>query len=184
MWVARDRNGDLRLFSLHKYKKEYQKPPIRDNQYGIWCVPGQTLNSMIDVMSIDPSLFPNLKWEDEPIEVRLEKVNLDQELMPVEREIIKGSNSLDLYECKKTVKRYTFSNQREYSEFLTIEQFTQGDFYSDDGEWEAYLSDGKEFIGTNLYNVDNLEEFIDTHKGLLKGQDNLCIYYIDYPEDK
>lgn len=71
MWVARDKNGDLRLFSLHKYKKEYQKPSIRDNRYGIWCVPGQTLDSMIDVMNIDPSLFPYLEWEDEPIEVEL-----------------------------------------------------------------------------------------------------------------
>lgn len=71
MWIARDKNGDLRLFSLHNYKKEYQKPPVRDNQYGIWCVPGQTLNSMIAEMNIDPSLYPNLKWTDEPIEVSI-----------------------------------------------------------------------------------------------------------------
>lgn len=74
MWVARNKNGDLVLFSLHTYKKEYQKPPVRDYRYGIWCVPFQTLNSMIDEMYIDPLLFPNLRWEDEPIEVELKLV--------------------------------------------------------------------------------------------------------------
>ena len=57
MWVARDKDGTLFI---------YQNFPIRK------CI---SWKSMIGGnMSIDKGLFPNLNWEDEPIEVELNNV--------------------------------------------------------------------------------------------------------------
>lgn len=56
MWVARNKDGFLFLF--------YNKPR-RYDEYGKWKSSAET------PMQIDRTLFPNLKWEDDPIEVEL-----------------------------------------------------------------------------------------------------------------
>ena len=104
--------------------------------------------------------------------------------MPVERTI---SNPKSLYKCLDKVKRYDWGNTYETAEFLTIEEFKNDDFYTDDGEYEAYLSDGLYFIGTNLSDMtkDELAQFIEENKAKLAcSPEDLKIYYIDYPEDK
>ena len=56
LWVARDKRGELFL---------YKNKPILDCDFGIWF-------SDLDCMgTISKNLFPELKWEDEPIEVEL-----------------------------------------------------------------------------------------------------------------
>lgn len=64
MWVARDKDGDLNLFS-HK--------PHRCTDVGwdneSWDVVSE--DNLIDFMLINPNMFPDLTWEDEPIEVEL-----------------------------------------------------------------------------------------------------------------
>lgn len=122
-----------------------------------------------------------------PIEQRVKKeVEYYDSLTPIEREIIKGRNRLELFKCVDRVKRYNFSNHKEYAEFLTINEFLEHDFYTDDGEYEAYLSDGEYFIGVDLHwlDVEGCKEFIDKNKHLFGDSKSLCIYFIDYPENK
>ena len=109
-----------------------------------------------------------------------------ESLTPIEREIINGKNKLELFKCVDRVKRYNFSNHKEYAEFLTINEFLEHDFYTDDGEYEAYLSDGDYFIGVNLHGfyTSECEEFIKENRHLLSKNKELCIYFVDYPEDK
>lgn len=63
MWVARDKDERLWLF-IDK--------PKRSQIHGWWEV--DTQNSLLrddDCMEISGELFPEIKWEDEPIEVEL-----------------------------------------------------------------------------------------------------------------
>lgn len=154
-----------------------------------------------DYFEIDSSLFPELTWEDEPKEVYLvteedykllqkkkEEIRLEylSNLTPIEREIIDGKDKLELFKCVDKVKRYSFSNHKESAEFLTINEFLENDFYTDDGDYEAYLSDGEYFIGVDMHwlGVDECKKFIDKNKNLFDENKTLCVYFIDYPEDK
>ena len=58
MWVARDKNGELFLW---KYK------PERGDE--LWNVEG--MFTFEPWFMIDSNLFPNLSWEDEPIEIEI-----------------------------------------------------------------------------------------------------------------
>lgn len=63
MWVARDKDGCLWLYI---YK------PIRSKTNYWWEVDEQnTPLDEDDCLMIDIELFPDLRWEDEPIEVEL-----------------------------------------------------------------------------------------------------------------
>lgn len=63
-WVARNQPNvsPSLVFS-------YEKPTRQDNGYGdkFWHTP----TTWAEEISISPKLFPDLKWEDEPIEVEL-----------------------------------------------------------------------------------------------------------------
>lgn len=61
LWVARDWGGMLYA---------YFNIPIRDTVWKEWDSDGVHL-------SIDDSFFPELKWEDEPIEVEIRQVITD-----------------------------------------------------------------------------------------------------------
>ncbi len=61
MWVAREKSGRLFLFE--------SKPIKHYKCIGLWVNNGV----ITPIMEIDSSLFPNLKWEDEPIEVEIIK---------------------------------------------------------------------------------------------------------------
>lgn len=58
MWVARDKDGELVL---------YKGKPVRSHSKDKWVSFGVNWENF----TIDESLFPDLKWEDEPIEVEL-----------------------------------------------------------------------------------------------------------------
>lgn len=60
MWIARDKNGELGLFS-HKPHRWW------DNKS--WDV--VPTDEFTDYMALNPNMFPNLTWEDEPIEVEI-----------------------------------------------------------------------------------------------------------------
>ena len=84
--------------------------------------------------------------------------SLIQSTMPVARTI---SDPGALYKCMDKVKRYEWGNHYESTEFLTIDEFKNEDFYSDDGEYEAFLSDGFYFLGTDISVIeDDLDKFI------------------------
>ena len=56
LWVAREKRGGLFL---------YNTKPILDRDFGIWF-------SDLDCMgTISKDIFPELKWEDEPIEIEI-----------------------------------------------------------------------------------------------------------------
>ena len=103
--------------------------------------------------------------------------------LPVERTIM---DQEALYVCKDRVKRYDFSDYTEPTEFISVEDLKNNNFYSDDGEYEAYVSDGFYFIGTNVsyMDEDELDSFIERNKCKFKEPDKIKIYFIDYPEDK
>ena len=103
--------------------------------------------------------------------------------MPVARTI---SDPCALYRCMDKVKRYEWGNHYVSTEFLTIDEFKDGDFYSDDDEYEAFLSDGFYFLGTDIsvMSKDELDKFIEENKSKFLCPDQLKVYYIDYPEDK
>lgn len=56
MYVARDKDGTLWLYS---------EKPHREENYGVWY------SDRVNIMEINSEEFPQLKWEDEPIEVKL-----------------------------------------------------------------------------------------------------------------
>ena len=63
MWLARDRSNALCL---------YINKPVRNEDSGEWNpVYNEELGyrSVFDIIEINPSERPSLKWEDEPIEV-------------------------------------------------------------------------------------------------------------------
>jgi hypothetical protein len=63
MWIARDKDGELGLFST-KPEKDYISQR--------WVMKTNTNeNSKFLYSFIDPDLFPELKWWDKPIEVEL-----------------------------------------------------------------------------------------------------------------
>lgn len=59
LWVARDKDKKLYL---------YDSKPKRDCDCGAWC------SDLSCVCVISSSLFPDLTWEDEPIEVEMQTV--------------------------------------------------------------------------------------------------------------
>ena len=56
LWVARDKRCGLFL---------YETKPILDFDFGIWFSDSDCMGT------ISKNLFPELKWEDEPIEIEL-----------------------------------------------------------------------------------------------------------------
>lgn len=117
------------------------------------------------------------------LEEKEQIINPHQSTMPVARTI---SDPGALYKCMDKVKRYDWGNQYEHPEFLTIDEFKNEDFYTDDGEYEAFLSDGFYFLGTDIsvMSEDELDKFIEENKSKFLCPDELKVYYIDYPEDK
>lgn len=59
MWVARDKDGELILFYNKPFRLEYDR----------WAT------TWINWMKLDSKLFPDLTWDDEPIEVELVRKN-------------------------------------------------------------------------------------------------------------
>lgn len=59
-WVGRDQDGNLPLFVGSK--------PYKPEGMDYWSVPhGRSL----EYLNLNPALFPDLKWESDPIEVEL-----------------------------------------------------------------------------------------------------------------
>ena len=118
------------------------------------------------------------------LEEKEQIINSNQSIMPVARTI---SDPGALYKCMDKVKRYDWNDKHyESTEFLTIDEFKNHDFYTDDGEYESFLSDGFYFLGTDIsvMNEDELDKFIEENKSKFLCPDQLKVYYIDYPEDK
>jgi hypothetical protein len=64
MWIARDKDGQLTLFT----NKPHRCTDVGwDNES--WDV--VSMDEFTDMMILNPTLFPNLTWKNEPIEVEL-----------------------------------------------------------------------------------------------------------------
>ena len=154
--------------SKYKYKKlEFDEKAVHELGSEGWRIVGVLGSSVI--MELE---------EKEHI------INPNQSIMPVARTI---SDPGALYRCMDKVKRYDWNDKHyESTEFLTIDEFKNEDFYTDDGEYEAFLSDGFYFLGTDIsvMNEDELDKFIEENKSKFLCPDQLKVYYIDYPEDK
>ena len=97
MWIARNKDGDLRLFEFPP--KRYHEGPMLSSkltgfndavtlghdEYSFWAVPEYCNSNVIKSYGLKfytgpsesmwvpyiPEVFKNMKWEDEPIEVEL-----------------------------------------------------------------------------------------------------------------
>lgn len=63
MWIARDKDDSLWL---------YNEKPVRNEEENDWTISSPTDNAVGKLYS---TMFPELKWEDEPVEVDLVDVN-------------------------------------------------------------------------------------------------------------
>lgn len=70
MWVARDKDGELDLYLTKPIRFNYQNLPIEDD-----CLNNDFWDTDDEYLTIDTNLYPNLTWEDEPIEVDDEVVD-------------------------------------------------------------------------------------------------------------
>lgn len=72
LYVARDKDGDLWLFTSKPVRVRKQSK-INGLVVEYWKRPSSPDNDdyTYGVLGINPNLFPNLKWEDEPIAVEL-----------------------------------------------------------------------------------------------------------------
>lgn len=69
MYVARDKDGSLYLFNAR---------PVKIDECGDW----QPSETSLDWIKLDPSRFPEVKWEDEePTEVELVIIKRKQRTM-------------------------------------------------------------------------------------------------------
>ena len=124
MWVARNPDGTLVLFknkpsrctlettNLTKGSKRYGKVTTHEfwdedqvfDGYDKWYYPG-------DYFEIDSSLFPDLKWEDEPLEVNLvavppQNINLDYEVAKALYSELPDKDSLTGISLKNRIDSY------------------------------------------------------------------------------
>lgn len=65
MWVARDKDGELSLYTHKPHRSNV--PGWNHESWDIVC--GE--KEFCDFLDLDPTLFPDLTWDDEPIEVEI-----------------------------------------------------------------------------------------------------------------
>lgn len=92
MWVARDKNGVLCLYNAQPTRLEECFSVNPNNNPEIDC---QLIG---DYICLDPDLFPNIKWEDEPIEVEVVSIN---ELLSQQNELKDVYHELIEYQTSK-----------------------------------------------------------------------------------
>lgn len=103
---------------------------------------------------------------------------------PLERTINDEKALYDIPE--KGVKRYEWSRYYEPIKIYTLDEYKNGEIYTDEGEYEAYLTDGVKYLGTNIVNIpwSSLDDFIAKQEEYGFKKENIKIMFIDYPEDK
>ena len=68
MWIVRDKDGRLFLFTFVK--------PVRKDEDGCW-VKDEHCGELAGSIRLDDNLFPQLTWDDEPMEVGLFPISAD-----------------------------------------------------------------------------------------------------------
>lgn len=93
MWVARDKNGSIRLY----IEKPVQKQNIKDSGYETCLDFCTDVDKMIGYLPSNS--FPELKWQDEPIEVSIVPINILDDI----RDSIwnRGMNNEDIQNISK-----------------------------------------------------------------------------------
>lgn len=74
MWVARNKNGSLYIYQCmpKRTDNEWHQTALYENSDGVI--------EELDNVRLNKNLFPNLKWEDPPINVELyHKINYNEE---------------------------------------------------------------------------------------------------------
>lgn len=70
MWIARDKDGKLYLFTFVK--------PVRKDEDGCWIKDEHCSDlELVGSIRLDDNLFPQLTWDDEPMEVGLFPISAD-----------------------------------------------------------------------------------------------------------
>ena len=72
MWIARNKDGRLFLFTFVK--------PVRRDEEGCWVKDEHCSDLKLGgSIRLDDNLFPQLTWEDEPMEVGLFPISADKD---------------------------------------------------------------------------------------------------------
>lgn len=167
MWIAKDKNGEVHLF--------YNKP-YRDTVYGgnFWtidvpeeikeCTKGwDHYDAIIGYwMKVDADKYPNLKWEDEPIEVGIIELNAtDGE--PIDDTIVLTRYYED-YEKEHEWFMNMLKHQERYKD-CTDEQIEEiwkdhiKEEYTFDEIWDTIQCDGYTKIVLRMGRHDNQPDY-------------------------
>ena len=103
MWIVRDKQGYLVLFSFEK--------PVRDEEHGIWVAKDKK-DACCEVPN-DTIKF-DIKWEDEPIEVKFEKVFKLKVITFSEEQIKRLQDAADKISEKNVNEEYRLMKCKRY----------------------------------------------------------------------
>ena len=107
MWVARDKNGNLRWFETKPSRDWGEYEDYVKNELTVWKDGIIQNNEHI----LPSDLFPDLKWEDEPLEVNLvavppQNINLDYEVAKALYSELPDKDSLTGISLKNRIDSY------------------------------------------------------------------------------
>lgn len=132
MWVARDKNGTLTLW-VNEYPKR---------KYGIWIALDEDDYEYWGV-TIDNNLFPNLTWEDEPIEVGFVKLCTTEKMDYIDLDLPSGTLWANMNVGANSPEEYgeylKFDEAQKYS-LPTMEQIKE---LINDCKWGWTTMNGK-----------------------------------------
>lgn len=187
MWVARNQDGTL-IMTFVKPVRVESCWLVKSNGEISYLNRGESFKYQVIQIPKSEDMFSELKWEDEPVKVSLVPEDNKYEgknkfLMPVAK-AIGGNKLLEVFETSILNYASNVYAEHYYDEFITIDEFKDGAFYTDNYEYEMFLSDEKHFIGTDIrwYSEEKLDKFIEENGHLLEGE--LKILFVDYPECK
>lgn len=104
MWVARNKDGSLELFEGRPHRMNKDNIASEEYREGHWyyyslhSVIGPHTIQYFSTKMLDCDLFPELKWEDEPIEVEVVSIN---ELLSQQKELKDVYHELIEYQTNK-----------------------------------------------------------------------------------
>lgn len=112
MWIARNKDGKLQLFEGHP-TKEVEKGEW--NYYTIFSDFRPEREHWFSSKILDRGLFPNLTWEDEPVEVDIMPSDFHTEfIFTIMNNIRSGKYDGDLWNLFDDLLKYVDSKRLNY----------------------------------------------------------------------
>ena len=149
MWITRDKDGKLFLFTFVK--------PVRKDEDGCW-VNGEHCGDLACSIRLDDNLFPQLTWDDEPMEVGLFPISTDtnEELPPT----IRLTTYYDDYDAHREWFFDMLKHQDSYKDCTDEErgEIWKNHIYKDyefDEIWDTVQREGYTIISLKMSRYEN-----------------------------